>query len=160
MTPLEHALTQLGVTEATGNNDGVPAERYNNGEAKAWCAAFVAWCFAQAGTPLPGNQWKLPAVEYMEGNLRIRDAWWPAGLVLLATKQPRPGDIVFYRWRLDSDPEADRSTPARHVELVEAFDPTTVRLTTIGGNVRNAVRRNERSLTSVTGFARWPRGFQ
>src|SRR5688572_29521885 len=75
--PVEIAISQVGVFEATGKNDGVPADRYNHGEAKAWCAAFVAWCFEQAGTPLPANIYKLASVEYMDRTMKNAGTWWP-----------------------------------------------------------------------------------
>jgi hypothetical protein len=45
--------SQIGVRELTGHNDGVQVEKYlmNIGASKGdpWCAAFVRWCFDQAG---------------------------------------------------------------------------------------------------------------
>lgn len=158
MTPLEHAISQLGVAEATGHNDGIPFTRYQTTarEPGPWCAAFVAWCFARSGRPLPGRAFMLPNVEYMESNLQLKGAWW--SVTALTEKPPIPGDLVFFNWRVDSD-EARSVRGGRHVEILEdlRLGPTT--LVTIGGNVRNAVRRNERTLAGVTGFARWPVDF-
>lgn len=151
MTPLDYARSQLGVREATGRNDGVPAERYNHGEAKAWCATFVAWCFAQAGCPLPGNQYRLASVQCMEDELRDVGLCWPRETFL-----PDAGDIVFF----DSRGQSDRGT-GRHVGIVELV--TTRRsgstLWTIEGNSSNAVRRRQYNASDkyVTGYARWGR---
>ena len=53
----ETYLSQVGVVEATGNNDGVQVEAYlsSAGLSKGapWCAAFVNWCFEQNGIPGP-----------------------------------------------------------------------------------------------------------
>lgn len=144
MTPLDYALRELaaGVREATGRNDGIPAQRYNHGEAKPWCAAFVAWCFREAGQPLPGQRHKLPSVDYMERQLRKFGA---------QVASPAPGDIVCFLWRMDSD-----TGPGRHVGIVEAVRAPLV--ATIEGNVRNRVmaRTHEIAHRSITGFYRWP----
>ena len=55
------ALSQLGVYELTGNNDGVQVEAYlksvklNKGA--AWCAAFVSWCYQQHCIVNPKSGW-------------------------------------------------------------------------------------------------------
>ncbi|NGM63410.1 hypothetical protein G5B30_15980 [Sphingobacterium sp. SGG-5] len=55
------AAKELGVREATGNNDGKRVEEYlaytHLGKGYAWCAAFVSWCYGQAGHPQPRNPW-------------------------------------------------------------------------------------------------------
>ncbi|MCA0428340.1 MAG: hypothetical protein LCH37_12985 [Bacteroidetes bacterium] len=52
-------LSQIGVTELTGNNDGPMVEAYQkvtgNKKGDAWCASFVAWSFAQNKLPVHGN---------------------------------------------------------------------------------------------------------
>lgn len=53
-TSLEEIYTsQLGVKEATGNNDGKDVEKYlaKSGLTKGspWCAAFVYWVYSEAG---------------------------------------------------------------------------------------------------------------
>lgn len=53
---IKQAGSQLGVTEATGNNDGVAVESYLRsvglGKGYAWCMAFVYWCAKQAAKKL------------------------------------------------------------------------------------------------------------
>ena len=55
------ASAELGVREATGNNDGLRVEEYlrytNLGKGYEWCAAFVSWCYGQAGLSAPRNPW-------------------------------------------------------------------------------------------------------
>ncbi len=55
------AAKELGVREATGNNDGKRVEEYlrytHLGKGYAWCAAFVSWCYGQAGLSQPRNPW-------------------------------------------------------------------------------------------------------
>ena len=146
MTPLEHAISQLGVREATGRNDGIPATRYNDGEAKPWCASFVRWCFEQAGAPLPGKRWLLPSVAHMERALQGAQAWASRELA-----EPAPGDIIFFADRGGSD-----AGPGRHVGIVERVQGARVH--TIEGNLGDAVRRTSHALASrrITGYGRWP----
>lgn len=53
---VRQAGSQLGVTEATGHNDGVAVEKYLKsvglGKGYAWCMAFVYWCFKEAAKKL------------------------------------------------------------------------------------------------------------
>lgn len=46
-------LSQIGVGELTGHNDGKDVEKYLRsvglGKGYAWCAAFVHWCLDSAG---------------------------------------------------------------------------------------------------------------
>ena len=55
------ASGEIGVREATGNNDGDKVESYlrytDLGKGYAWCAAFASWCYGQAGLPEPRNPW-------------------------------------------------------------------------------------------------------
>lgn len=50
------AGNQLGVREATGNNDGPAVEKYlasvGLGKGYSWCMAFVYWCVKQAAAEL------------------------------------------------------------------------------------------------------------
>ncbi len=50
-------LSELGVREATGRNDGPRVETYLRyvglKAGSAWCAAFVCWAYGQAGIPNP-----------------------------------------------------------------------------------------------------------
>lgn len=51
---IKQAGSQLGVREATGNNDGPAVEKYlasvGLGKGYAWCMAFVYWCAKQAAS--------------------------------------------------------------------------------------------------------------
>lgn len=44
ITGLDVALSQRGIFEATGKNDGIPAKRYMKGDMLAWCAGFCLFC--------------------------------------------------------------------------------------------------------------------
>ena len=54
-------LAEVGVREASGNNDGPRVAAYLRycglGEGYAWCAAFVCWTYGQAGVANPRTAW-------------------------------------------------------------------------------------------------------
>lgn len=140
---LDIARGELGVEESTGRNDGIPADRYAFGENVPWCAAFVAWCFREARTPLPGNRWHLRAVAYLASALAARGA---------RVADPRAGDIIVFATRVESD----AATWGSHVGIIE--EVTVDKLHTIEGNTSNAVRRRayERADRRIVGYFRWP----
>ncbi|MBI5496959.1 MAG: peptidoglycan-binding protein [Deltaproteobacteria bacterium] len=135
---LDSARSQLGVREATGNNDGVPAQRYAGGRREPWCADFVSWNFRQTGHPLPGNQRMLASVQYMEDTMKQNGKWFSK------SHTPQPGDIIFFRW-----PDG-----GRHVGIVESVSGG--RVNTVEGNTSNMVARRSYPLDSgsITGYAR------
>jgi len=55
------ATSQLGIREATSNNDGIRVEEYlaytGNKRGEPWCASFVSWVFGQAGFKQPKTAW-------------------------------------------------------------------------------------------------------
>jgi len=136
------ALSQVGVCEATGRNDGIPAQRYANGRREPWCGDFVAWVYHQAGQQLPGNPKWLSGVQYMEDKLKA------AGLYHTGT--PAAGDIIFF-----SNPDAGSDvTDGRHAGVVVGVDAGNVH--TIEGNAGNCVRQRSYPLNSprIAGYAR------
>lgn len=59
-------MSQVGVRELTGKNDGKQVEKYLRsvglGKGYAWCAAFVKWCFDSAGVKTTITAWS-PSAE-------------------------------------------------------------------------------------------------
>lgn len=53
--------SQVGVREATGNNDGLQVETFLHAakakRGQSWCAAFVSWCLQLAGIKHPITAW-------------------------------------------------------------------------------------------------------
>ena len=66
MTLPEIYLSQIGVREATGKNDGPEVEMYLRsvklGKGYPWCSAFVAWSLDEAEIPHRINAWS-PTAE-------------------------------------------------------------------------------------------------
>jgi hypothetical protein len=58
---IEIARSQIGVRETNGENCGIAIARYLNycgiKSPAPWCAAFVSYCFGQAGYPQPKTAW-------------------------------------------------------------------------------------------------------
>lgn len=54
-------ISQVGVREKTGQNDGVMVEQYLESVGRhrgdAWCAAFVYWCHHEVGIKAPKSGW-------------------------------------------------------------------------------------------------------
>lgn len=147
---VEKAVSQLGTAEATGKNDGAPAINYAGGRQEPWCAHFVAWCYREAGQPIPGDivpslkrANPLASVQHMERVFREHD-WM---LV-----DPAPGDVVFFRTRMKSDP----NRYGRHCGIVETV--SQYEIGTVEGNTSNRVMRRKyaRKSEAITGYGRIP----
>lgn len=136
---VEIARHDIGVREATGNNDGARVEEYlaytGLGKGHAWCAAFVSWCFGKAGLPAPRNAWS-PALfpnarRYTRG--QIQD-----GAV-------RRADLfAIYNQKLGR---------IDHVGIVQKMKQSWI--LTVEGNVDNQVLSKRRLLTTVHAFSNW-----
>ena len=140
------AASQIGVAETPGTpNRGPIVDAYRGSATSSagdwmqpWCASFVSWTFNQAGAPLvdhDGDTWSARIGDWARQVDRYRDPEWT----------PAPGDVVLFRF----DHGADRW--ANHVGIVESIAPDGT-LTTIEGNVRDAVRQLNRSRERVVGF--------
>lgn len=144
------ALAQVGVREDDAPNSGEPSRRYMGGRCEPWCGWFVAFCFREAGRPLPGDAVPdgrasaLASVAHMEWVFR-QHGW--------LVRQPMPGDVVFFRGRGASD-----RGPGRHVGLVVETAYHYVR--SCEGNTGDCVRtvqyRRSTLEQIVTSFGRVP----
>lgn len=92
-----------------------------------WCAMYVSFCLNYAEIP----ETLVPREANCEKWIR---ALSQNGLYVSAEHYaPQPGDLIFFDWEQDGNVD--------HVGLVEAADAETI--TTIEGNSRGGVRRNE-----------------
>ena len=142
-TPGARALAaaegEVGVAEVPpGSNDGPRIADYRSAVAGAapgepWCAYFVSWAAAQAGTPLGDSGQGLGSVA------EITDWAQQTGRYLPAGSTPQPGDLMLFG--------------DQHVGVVESVNPDGS-LTTIEGNYGNAVSRVHRMPSEATGFVR------
>ena len=76
-------LSQIGVKEATGNNDGPQVEAYlavtGFTAGAPWCAAFVAWTYTTNDVPNPKSAWS--------------PAWFPESKVIYSRDVSSTGTI-------------------------------------------------------------------
>lgn len=145
-TPLEIAVTQIGVKEKPANSNRV---KYNtwyygsavSGSAYPWCAVFVAWCYDQAGdTSISGVKNKAYCPSYVTW-AKNASRW---------TTIPKKGHLVLYDWNGDGT--------ADHIGIVESVKSSTeivaIEGNTAVGNDSNGgeVMRRTRNRKSVLGY--------
>jgi hypothetical protein len=156
-TPLERAISQLGVREATGRNDGEQIAKYFNGATRLsskgteqptgwrsgweWCAAFFGWCGWRTH--------RIAVHEYVSDGRRL-GLYHPkdSGYV------PKPGDGVIFA-RAGEDPEqGGQGHIARFQSYGHAGDGTaplvySPRFMTVGGNEENQVLHTKRTFADA-----------
>lgn len=141
------AETEVGVREATGNNDGQRVEQYlavsGFGKGFAWCAAFCAWVFKECGIPTTRSAWC--------------PDWFPSSKVVYfrggkQNQQPRPGD-VFGLWI----PAKNRVAHQGIIIAIEGDELTTVEgnTNTAGSREGDGVYKKFRLLSQVSKVSRW-----
>lgn len=151
------AAGELGVTEATGRNDGPRVTMYLNrlrtepaaddprklDRGLAYCAAWVQWVWWMAGLGLPINFWECRRVATLHTTLEGLGAVLPAGSI------PEPGDVLL--WVGAS--AHDSAGPSGHTALVREAHASgrEALIHTIGGNEKSrksdpgGVRARERT---------------
>ncbi len=133
------ARAELGVREATGNNDGAAVEKYlaltGLKKGNPWCAAFISWVFAQAGYAAP------------------RTAWSPGLFTAkVKTKEIKPANVLGI-WFANLGRIA-------HVGLVERREGDWLisiegNTNTAGGREGDGVYRKRRHIKSIYAYADW-----
>ena len=124
---LSAAQSQVGVGEQPpGSNDGPQIAQYRTATAGSgvgpWCAYFVSWAAAQAGTPLGEAGQGFGSVSALYAWAQRTGRATPAGPGV----QPHPGDLIVWG--------------GRHIGIVESVDADGS-IHTIEGNSSNAVSR-------------------
>lgn len=95
----EIAKSQIGYTE-TGNNDTMYGKWYglNN---QPWCAMFVSWCYSQAGQVQKIAASTKKGFASCDAGLK----WFTKKNKLVPTGQAQSGDIVFFQFDADAQPD-------------------------------------------------------
>ncbi len=136
---VQAAEGQVGQAEQPpGSNDGPQIALYRSAVQGAqagqpWCAYFVSWAAAQAGSPLGDAGQGLGSVSEIASWAQRTGRYLPAG------SAPQPGDLMLFG--------------SAHVGLVESVNPDGS-LTTIEGNSSDAVSRVHRMPGEATGYVR------
>lgn len=126
---VEIAKQELGYQE-TGNNDTKYGKWYglNN---NPWCAMFVSWVYDQAGLV------KHIAASTKKGFASC-DAgmkWFAKNNKLIPVGQAQPGDIAFFQFDADAQPD--------HVGIVIKNNTTLKRLVCIEGNTASDAKGSQ-----------------
>lgn len=137
--------SQIGVREATGNNDGKVVESYLKvtglGKGYAWCAAFISWTFEKAGV-------KALKSAYSPAWFPNQNTIWKQG----KGQQPQQGD-VFGIW-------FNNKKRIAHVGFVDNWGVKEV--ITVEGNTNEAgsregdgVYRKRRLIRQIYAVSNW-----
>ncbi len=156
----EWAVEQIGIVEATDNNDGVPSKLFMGGRKEAWCGHFVAEGYRQIGNPLPGDivptavpdqGCPFASVSYTEAVFAEKGWFLPAATQLLLAS-----DLIFLLTRGLSDKTKPGAKPGRHIGIV--LFATTTHVVSVEGNWGNAVKKVSRLRTdkTISGYGRRP----
>lgn len=170
ITPADVAISQIGVHEATGHNDGVPSERYQTDpfwtparpeservRQVAWCSLELEWCYRTSdwgsfcGTR--GEWWS--AANALNVGHMLDDRGWRVGI-----EDVQPSDIIIWERRLESDRKTGHG--AGHAGMAVATTPIPLHVVTVEGNIGNAVKPMLRdlSLPGLFGVFRMPESYR
>ena len=144
---LDVALSQLGIHEATGHNDGIPAERYMRGDELAWCSGFLLWCNDNSDDPkiaaVDKDYYRCRSVRQFIDVMREKGRFWPAG-----SRGPQANDVIFF-----GHTASDVGVVGSHVGIVEKIEGG--RIHTVEGNTSNKVARRSYPLgdKTILGYA-------
>ena len=139
---LEFARKKLGVKESPAGSNLQEFGQWYGANGVPWCAIFVTWCFATAGSKSFARSSRWSYVPYV-----LNDASAGRNGLSLA-KTPAPGDLVLFDW--DHDHVCD------HIGIVESAAP----LVTIEGNTSltsnsnggEVMRRTDRTSDEIAAF--------
>jgi cell wall-associated NlpC family hydrolase len=124
------------------NNDSYFGRWYGLNH-QPWCAMFVSWCFAQAGVS------RLVAASTPKGfaSCAAGMSWFKSNGQIVNPKQAQPGDIVFFQFDHDSEPD--------HVGIVVSVDAGG--LHTVEGNTSLSASGPQRNGDGVCyKYRTWP----
>lgn len=108
MNVVDIAQSQLGYKEGP-NNDSMYGKWFglNN---QPWCAMYVSWCFAQVGMTSKVTAQTKKGFASCDAGLK----WFTKNNKLVPVGQAQPGDIVFFQFDTDAQPD--------HVGIVASND--------------------------------------
>lgn len=92
------ALEEQGTTEQPAGSNQTKYGKWFGLDGVSWCAMFVSWCYAQAGSPLHG-------LGYTHGFAGTQTALRIFKMRKEITPSPQPGDIVLFDFNGDGKVE-------------------------------------------------------
>jgi cell wall-associated NlpC family hydrolase len=120
MVVINFALDKIGYTE-TDDNNTLFGKWYGMNN-QPWCAMFVSWCFNQVGEADKVAASTKKGFASCDAGLK----WFAKKGKLIPVGQAEQGDIVFFQFDTDAQPD--------HVGLVYANNKRTKTLICIEGN--------------------------
>lgn len=147
---LDIARGEIGVMERSGRNDGDRVGEYLRytrlGEGYEWCAAFVSWCYGQAGFSQPRTPWS-PALFPARQLKGVESALFGDVFGIWIREKGRIGHAGLVEVGVGGNNRAVSGTADSY-------------LITIEGNNQDAVRRVRRPIRTIQVVADWVRGLQ
>jgi len=123
------AKAEIGYKE--GKNNDTKYGKWFGANNQPWCAMFVSWCFYQAG--------ELAKVTAQNGkgfaSCDIGLKWFIKKNKLIPVGKAQPGDIVFFQFDQDAQPD--------HVGIVKYNNTTLKYLNVIEGNTSDSKRGSQ-----------------
>lgn len=113
------------------NNDTVMGKWYGLNH-QPWCAMFVSYCFNKSGAG-----YAVSGVQSAKGYASCSAAtrYWNKKKMWVPLAQAQPGDIVFFDWDLNGDPD--------HTGVVVKNDPKKKIMITYEGNTAPNAKGNQ-----------------
>lgn len=147
MTLPEIYLSQVGVREATGRNDGPEVEMYlqhvGKNKGLAWCSAFVAWCLSEAEIKHTVNAWS-PTSENRR-NFIYRNKQF--------VEEPEPGDVfTIYYTKLKRIGHTGFYHKNQNENIIVTVEGNT---NEAGSREGDGVYKKYRSLKTIHSISRW-----
>jgi hypothetical protein len=147
MTLPEIYLSQVGVREATGKNDGPEVEMYLRsvglGKGYPYCSAFVAWCLNEAEIPHRINAWS-PTAENRNHFIYVNKK---------TVKQPQAGDVfTIYYTRLKRIGHTGFYHENQNESIMVTVEANT---NNAGSREGDGVYKKYRSLNTIHSISRW-----
>lgn len=154
---MEKAISALEAAKQHINYRETPVNKTIFGEwygmnAVPWCAIFVSWAYHEAGLGKFVNASGKKGFASCDAGLK----WFAKKGKLVPIAQAQPGDLVFFQFDDDAQPD--------HVGIVEKNNTKLHRLVTIEGNTSSnsinsqsnggGVYRKKRSYATVMAVAR------
>lgn len=148
MSVVAIANSQIGYAE-TGDNSTMYGKWYGL-DKQPWCAIFVSWCYAQAGSSKNVAAQNKKGFASCDAGLK----WFTKRNKLVPVGEAQEGDIVFFQFDKDAEPD--------HVGIVAKNWKRKNLLITIEGNTSDkgsqanggAVYSKKRGYALVLGVAR------
>lgn len=116
----KEALTHVGVKESPAGSNRQMFGAWYGMNGVAWCAEFVSYCYAAAGSKNTVKRSRWAYCPFMVNAARSGSNG------MSVTRQPKQGDIVLYDW--------DNDGVANHVELFDKWIVEGKTFASVGGN--------------------------